>query len=157
MNANEPREELPDFDQLWNYSDPAGTEITFLDIYEKYQASASPSYLAQLLSQIARTQGLQGYFEESFETIKEAEKICPEEDPLARVRILLETGRLHNSSGQKETARQKFLEAKDLAVKEALDPHFDFHVIMMIGKFQELTDPISIVGDMLIRDQIGLV
>jgi tetratricopeptide (TPR) repeat protein len=135
LTATDPQDEppeLPEFDQLWDYSDPAKTEQTFVEIYAKFKESAAPSYLAQLLSQIARTQGLQGKFDLGFKTIQEAADICPEEDQLAKVRILLETGRLHNSSGQKERAREYFLEAKDLALNEALDL-YAIDAIHMLG------------------------
>jgi tetratricopeptide (TPR) repeat protein len=121
VDSNEKKETPPEFDKLWNYSDPALTEKTFQEIYLKSKETESNTYLAQLLSQIARSQGLQGNFDAGFKTIIAAEEISEENDRLAEVRILLETGRLNNSSGSRETAREFFWEAKELAVAEGFD------------------------------------
>jgi len=116
---------LPDFDKLWNYSDPGATESEFQKIYDQYKTTADNTYLAQLLSQIARTKGLQGDFKAGFSIIEEAEKLCEESDKLALVRIMLEKGRLYNSSGSPDQAKPLFVEVKDLAKLEG----FDFYAI----------------------------
>ncbi|HEX6385768.1 MAG TPA: hypothetical protein VF177_13945, partial [Anaerolineae bacterium] len=66
---------LPDFDQLWDYSQPASTEERFRELLPAAEAAGDDSYLAQLLTQIARAQGLQRQFAAAHETLDEAEKL----------------------------------------------------------------------------------
>jgi len=122
----------PDFDLLWNYSDPASTDLEFQKIYDEFQNTASASYLTQLLSQQARTKGLQSKFQEGFTLIEKAESILPADDHLSKVRILLEKGRLFNSSGNRDNAMTLFLEAKDLAVAGGFDL-FAIDAVHMLG------------------------
>lgn len=56
---------LPDFDSLWDYNHPAETERRFRELLPVATSSADRSYCAQLLTQIARTLGLQRRFDES--------------------------------------------------------------------------------------------
>ena len=56
---------LPNFDTLWNYSDPKGTEAKFRELIPQAKESGDTSYYAQLLTQIARAEGLQRKFEEA--------------------------------------------------------------------------------------------
>ena len=53
---------LPDFDALWDYEQPAKTEVAFRALLSQAEASGNPSYYIELLTQIARTQGLQRDF-----------------------------------------------------------------------------------------------
>jgi len=132
--ANALGEEIspPDFDLLWNHSDPAATEAEFQKIYDKFNETASSSYTAQLLSQLARTKGLQGKFQEGFSIIEQAESILLSDDHLAKVRILLEKGSLFNSSGDPQGAKIYFLEAKDLAIAEEFDA-YAIDAVHMLG------------------------
>ena len=45
---------LPEFDNLWDYANPAETEREFAEILPSAQRANDASYLAQLLTQIAR-------------------------------------------------------------------------------------------------------
>ncbi|MBT4141251.1 MAG: hypothetical protein HOE48_25300, partial [Candidatus Latescibacteria bacterium] len=56
-------EDLPDFDALWDYHNPENTEQLFLEILPVAQNDGDDDYLAQLLTQVARTQGLQRKFD----------------------------------------------------------------------------------------------
>jgi tetratricopeptide (TPR) repeat protein len=110
--AAEPR---PDFDNLWDYEHPAKTETAFRGLLPKARETGDRSYLVQLLTQLARTQGLQRRFDEAHRTLDEAEALLSDDLKTARVRYLLERGRVFNSSGQKEKARPLFLHALDAA------------------------------------------
>ena len=57
---------------MWDYNDPAGTGKKFLELLPDAKASGDRSYLAQLLTQIARTRGLQMKFDEAHKTLDEA-------------------------------------------------------------------------------------
>lgn len=106
---------LFDFDSLWNYNDPAGTETKFRDLLPSAEAHPDPEYHPQLLTQIARTLGLQRKFEKAHALLDEVEPLLAEDTPVARVRYLLERGRTFNSSGEKALAKPLFLKAWDLA------------------------------------------
>ena len=105
-----------DFDSKWNFSDPASTEAEFLRLFAEEEGRGDPDYLAQLLTQIARAQGLQMKFEEASRTLSRAEALIPgSARGVARVRLLLERGRLENSSKRQEASKPFFREAWDLA------------------------------------------
>lgn len=106
---------LPDFNTLWNFSDPKGTEVVFSALLEPARKSGDASYLLQLLTQIARAQGLQDKFAEAHATLDEVRGQLRDELKLARVRYLLERGRVFNSSGAPEKGRPLFVEAWELA------------------------------------------
>jgi tetratricopeptide (TPR) repeat protein len=106
---------LPDFDALWDYNRPDETERKFRDLLQQAQAGGNRSYRLQLLTQIARTQGLQRKFDDAHKTLDEVEKGLTDGLKRARVRYLLERGRVYNSSKQPEKARPLFLEAWDAA------------------------------------------
>ena len=116
--ASQPLGALPDFNKLWNYDDPAATGAKFRALLPAAERSGDVSYHAQLLTQIARTQGLQNKFDEAHATLDGVEKLLASGDgdlSLARVRYLLERGRVFNSSGQAENALPLFHEAAELA------------------------------------------
>jgi tetratricopeptide (TPR) repeat protein len=79
------------------------------------RASGDPDYLAQLLTQVARAEGLQMKFDHASKTLDEAEGMITPETPTARVRLLLERGRVLHSSKRSEESKPFFLEAWDLA------------------------------------------
>ncbi len=104
-----------DFDTLWNYDNPAETERQFRQLLPDAESSGDISYLAQLLTQIARTQGLQRQFDAAHQSLDIVSKLLTDELQTARVRYLLERGRVFNSSGNPELARPLFMEAWELA------------------------------------------
>ena len=112
---------LPEFDPLWDYDDPAGTEAKLRGLLPRAEASRDRSYHAQLLTQIARAQGLQRDFEEAHRTLDTVEGMLTDRLPVARVRYLLERGRVYNSSNQQEKAKPFFLEAWEFGTARGLD------------------------------------
>jgi tetratricopeptide (TPR) repeat protein len=114
-------EDLPDFDKLWDFADVAGTETKFRALLPRAEAAKDTDYLAQLLTQIGRTEGLQGRFDDAHRTLDRAEKLLRDDAPLPRVRLLLERGRVFRSSKQPEKAKPLFLRAWDLGRAAALD------------------------------------
>jgi tetratricopeptide (TPR) repeat protein len=114
-------DDLPDFDKLWDHGDPAGTEAEFREILAQAEASEDVSYHLQLLTQIARTQGLQGRYEEAHATLDEVEKELTTELTTARIRYLLERGRVLNSSGHPADASPFFLKAWELSAAAGED------------------------------------
>ncbi len=102
-------------DTLWNYNDATKSEAIFKDLLANKIGDA-----AEILTQIARAQGLQGKFDEAHKTLHEAEHLT--NDERVKVRHLLERGRVFNSSNQRDIARSLFLEAYELA--ENIDADF---------------------------------
>ncbi|HEY6572516.1 MAG TPA: tetratricopeptide repeat protein [Candidatus Eisenbacteria bacterium] len=108
--------ELPDFDTLWDYDHPDTTEARFRAILPDARRAGDLAYLAQLLTQIARAEGLQMKFDEAGRTLDEAESVLsqPWSDgrvrnfPDTRVRVLLERGRLLNSTNRREESKPVF-------------------------------------------------
>jgi tetratricopeptide (TPR) repeat protein len=116
---------LPDFDALWDYNQPAQTESAFRALLPEARASDTSSYYLELLTQIARTQGLQRDFAAAQETLDQVEANLAAEPSRARVRYLLERGRVFNSSGKQEAARPLF----EAAWEEGQACHENFHAI----------------------------
>jgi tetratricopeptide (TPR) repeat protein len=115
-------ESLPDIDGLWNYEDPAGTERRLRDLLECARATSpdrtapeSAGFIAEILTQVARAQGLQGRFEDAHHSLNEAEALADRGTLRARIRVLLERGRLFNSSGKRAEACPLFLQAYETA------------------------------------------
>ena len=125
LMAEEPSDSstLPDFDKLWNYEQPEETEKVFRKILPIARASGDSDYLAQLITQIARTNSLRREFEASHSLLDEAEKMLSPETPIGRVRYLLERGRTHNSAQQLQEASTHFREAFELADSLGQDFH----------------------------------
>ena len=108
---------LPDFDSLWDYDHPDASERKFRELLPSALDSRDFPYLTQLLTQIARAEGLQRKFQDAHETLDRVEKGLDKTDDKTRVRYLLERGRVFNSSGKRDEARPLFSQALDLAVK----------------------------------------
>ena len=110
-------EELPDFNKLWTFQDPAETEKKFRELLPRARESGNPDYHLQLLTQIARTLGLQARFDDAHTLLDEVEAKLTKDTKTARIRYLLERGRAFNSSKQKDKARVVFLEAWEFGNK----------------------------------------
>lgn len=104
-----------DFDSLWDFNAPDSTEAAFRAILPAARSSGDRDYLAQLLTQIARAEGLQMKFEAAGRTLDEAEALITDGMEVARVRLHLERGRVLNSSKEREKATPHFERAWDLA------------------------------------------
>jgi tetratricopeptide (TPR) repeat protein len=104
---------LPDFDSLWDFGDPAGTEADFRGLLDEH-ADAPEAWRLQLQTQIARTLGLQREFDAAHALLDEVEGRL-DDTATARVRYLLERGRVFNSAGSPEEAAPLFEQAFDQA------------------------------------------
>ncbi|HWA82620.1 MAG TPA: tetratricopeptide repeat protein, partial [Fimbriimonadaceae bacterium] len=108
---------LVDIDSLWDFGNPAETEAKFRELVPSAETAGDEAYLAELLSQLARTQSLQRKFDESHAILDRAETLAASKGGRPRLRILLERGRAYNSFGRKDLARPLFLEAWELGGK----------------------------------------
>lgn len=108
---------LPDFDKLWDYNNPAETEKKFKEILPQAEESKDKSYLIELLTQVARTEGLQMKFDDAHKTLDRAMKLIKADHIRPRIRYMLERGRVYNSSKVYDKAKELFLAAYQQAVK----------------------------------------
>jgi tetratricopeptide (TPR) repeat protein len=102
-----------DFDSLWDYSDPHQTENKFREILLQIPEN-NPAYL-ELLTQIARAQGLQQKFDKAHQTLDQVKRRLGDYASRAKVRYFLELGRVFNSSGFPDEARPCFKQALEMA------------------------------------------
>ena len=96
-------------DRLWDFDNPELSEQRFREAMtnEKYDADER----AELATQLGRAIGLQGRFEEADALL---DAIDGEDEPTIGVRIVLERGRLLNSSGHPAMAVPLFEQAAEL-------------------------------------------
>lgn len=109
------------FDDLWDYNQPAATEARFRALLP--QLADEPARHAELLTQIARTQGLQRQFDAAHVTLDQVQAMLATAPARVRIRYLLERGRVFNSAGKVAEARPLFLEAWERAQAAAEDFH----------------------------------
>lgn len=102
-----------DIDVLWDYSRPDLTEARFRQTLT--QIPESDPLRLELLTQVARAQGLQGNFPQAHETLDRVEQELADSPSRAKARYLLERGRVYNSSGEPGAARVFFEQALDQA------------------------------------------
>lgn len=122
---------LPNFDKLWDFNNPKETELKFKEIIPK--AKYDKVYYGELLTQIARAQGLQGHFSEAHATLDQVEKMLKKLDSKkVRIRYNLERGRVYNSSRNKEDAKKYFLVALKTA-QDSGEELFALDAIHMLG------------------------
>jgi len=103
---------LPDFDALWDYSQPDETEARFREVLLQIP-EGEPAFL-ELLTQIARAQGLQRKFEKAHQTLDQVERRLGEVPSRPKIRYLLERGRVLSSAGQPEKGRPLFEQALEM-------------------------------------------
>jgi tetratricopeptide (TPR) repeat protein len=112
---------LPDFDSLWDYNQPGESEARFRELLPAARASGDRDYHLQLLTQVARAQGLARQIEAAHATLDHVRDGMVEQLKTVKVRYLLERGRCFNDAGEREKARRCFLEAWEVGTRERLD------------------------------------
>ena len=85
---------------LWDFGDLDATEAR---LHAQLEAEESDGGRAEVLTQLARIEGLRGDFEAGERLVDEAQGLAGESD-VALARVDLERGRLRRSSGDKEAA-----------------------------------------------------
>jgi tetratricopeptide (TPR) repeat protein len=96
-------------DQLWDFDDPALSETRFRAAIT--DAAYDADERAELATQLGRSIGLQGRYEEADALLDSIDA----DEPTVAVRVLLERGRVLNSSGHAEMAVPLFEQAAELA------------------------------------------
>jgi tetratricopeptide (TPR) repeat protein len=113
--------ELPDIDTLWDYSHPDVSEARFRELLPRAERSGDRDYHLQLMTQIARAQGLGRRYDEAHATLDGVCERLGDDLPRVRVRYLLERGRCFNDTKKHADARACFVEAWELARAKGLD------------------------------------
>ena len=98
---------------LWDFEDLDGSWERF---EQALDGQVSAAGRAEVLTQLARVQGLRGNLAAGDRLLDEAETTAAD-SPLARVRVLLERGRLRRSGGDSQAALPLFAAAFDLATE----------------------------------------
>lgn len=109
---------MVDLDALWDFSDPVTSETRFREATAR-AGSSSDSLVFR--TQLARALGLQRRFDEAhaeLDAVRDASEGATVE---VEVRLRLERGRVHNSSGNRDGAISCFVQAMDLARQTRLD------------------------------------
>jgi tetratricopeptide (TPR) repeat protein len=96
---------------LWDFDDLNLSEARFHEQFDREQSGAGR---AEVLSQLARVEGLRGDFEAAARLLDEAEPLAGS-NPVANVRLELERGRMFRSSGDLEAAFPLFQSAFERA------------------------------------------
>ncbi|MET4704306.1 hypothetical protein [Frigoribacterium sp. UYMn621] len=97
-------------DELWLFDDPAQSESRFRVELEQ-GGPWDDTERAELTTQLARAIGLEGRFDEAAALLIELDDAAP----VVGVRVLLESGRLMNSSGHPDAAAGLFRQAASIA------------------------------------------
>lgn len=141
---------------MWDYNDPGASETRLQEALSAAQTAGDRGYSIELMTQVARAQGLQRRFDDAQATLDKAEtnlsSICADDrsgprprpaadDPrpregigrpdvpsapgndfaAARIRLLLERGRVLNSSGHPADAQPLFEQAWERARRAGID------------------------------------
>lgn len=98
-------------DALWDFDDPAASERRFR---ERLASTAGDERL-EILTQLARAQGMQDRFADAHHTLDEVAGSLDSAVPRVRVRYLLERGRALRSGDRAADALPLFVQAAELA------------------------------------------
>jgi tetratricopeptide (TPR) repeat protein len=96
---------------LWDFDD---LETSEKRLREQLDAETTDAGRAEVLTQLARVEGLRDRFDAGDELVDEAVTLAGD-DKVARARIDLERGRLRRSGGDADAARPLFVSAFDIA------------------------------------------
>jgi tetratricopeptide (TPR) repeat protein len=105
----------PDFGVEWDIERPVDIERAL-----RARLADEVDRRGELLTQIARAQGMNGEFADAHETLDRAEEVAAA-DPVVEVRCLLERGRLFQASGHPDRARPHIEQALAEAQAYRLD------------------------------------
>jgi len=133
---------LENIDRLWDYAKPAESEERFRGLLADAGDAEDLHARIEILTQIARAEGLQRKFEEANATLDKAEALLADETIVGRIRVALERGRVHNSSGDAKGSRTFFEQALN-AAQEAGKEYYAVDAAHMLGIVAESDEQIA--------------
>lgn len=109
--------------KLWDFNDPKLSESRFRGrLADEEKENAPLVERMEILTQVARAEGLQQKFDEAHKTLDTVEAtLASLNSTYLDTRYYLERGRAFNSSGKKEEAKQEFLKAIESGKKGGHD------------------------------------
>ncbi len=116
---------LESFDDLWGLGYPALVEERLRELLSQAEFLPDKSIYLQILTQVALAQALQGKFDEAHATLDTVQELLTPEYDLARVRYLLERGRVFQQAERIPAAHDLFVQSFELSKQNK----FDFHTI----------------------------
>lgn len=120
--SGEGSEQLADaISAAWNFSDASASEARFRALAGEHAARGDMAGAGQLMTQVARAQGLARRFTEAHATLDGVAATTEAALPVLQVRYLLERGRVFNSSKDPDRARPLFEQAWSLARPAGID------------------------------------
>ncbi len=139
MNQSNADSKLENFDDVWSLGYPAKIEEEFRELLPQAKALPDKSIYLQILSQLALAQALLKKFDEAHKTLDNAEALLTPDYELARVRILLERGRVFQQAGKITEAQDYFERSFELSAKNKLDFHTvnAAHMIAIVAQKEE--------------------
>ena len=114
-----------DISRTWDWDHPEKSEQVFIKLAEQAKQNNETDIYLQLLTQVARAQGLQDKFDEANATLNIVQSELGETTLTAKIRYYLERGRVFNSSKQQDHAVPLFLIAFDLSLSNNDDLAID--------------------------------
>ena len=125
MNKNLNKSQLDHFVDLFT-GNPIDIERNLSKLLPEAEKRADKSVYLQILSQIALAQAMQQKFDIAHQTLDKAEKLLEPQYQLAKIRLLLERGRVYHQSDRLDQALSLFIQSYDLS---RLSPELDFHTV----------------------------
>src|SRR5579872_5438770 len=111
---------LENFDDLF-VGNPVDIEKNLSELLPQAAALKNKSIYLQILSQIALAQAMQQKFDQAHATLDKAEAGLTPEYAEARVRILLERGRIFHQAGDVDKALPYFEQSYELSKQHGFD------------------------------------
>jgi len=120
-------------DGRWDYAKPEVSEARFRDALRQYPAKSREAL--EIATQVARAQGLKRQFDAAHATLDGIEGELARVDARVRVRLLLERGRVFNSSGAPAKAVPLFRQAAEAAARAGRpgDAFYEVDALHMLG------------------------
>jgi len=108
-------EPLPPILDVWDFGDPAGTQLRFESLAREARNRRNATYEAEAITQVARCLSLRSDFSGAHATLDAVERTPAAGGARVRIRVALERGRTINSSGDAVGALPFFEKAAELA------------------------------------------
>ena len=117
--------QVDNFDDLFT-GNPVDIEKNLSLLLPEAEKRSDKSVYLQIFSQIALAQAMQQKFELAHRTLDKAEQLVEPQYQLAKIRLLLERGRVYHQSDNLVEALSFFMQSYELAKSKT---EFDFHTV----------------------------